>query len=381
MKCVDLFVAAVFGLVVLHVFPPSVKADELVTVNALSAPWLWVNGGLNTNFQDANIGNQPPTVVAANLSAGFPLTPGDAITLTYVSGLWCGCDANGDSRNVFNSAADAHGTLHTWELFPAYFFAPTEFPAHGGELDGVFTDASGSIIGTPHRIGNQRTLIVPSGATQLQLGFDDNEYGDNSGSVIVNVSEIPKQGKSVPVFPTGQDSLGNRLAGGVADPHYFTLQGSSQAVVLSDANCFNGGSGIGWPEPTTGGKWINYADTWNTNGPHTFRTTFDLTGLDPATASLDLVWTGDNDTEIVLNGIDTGIGIGNLGYQTLHGNTIASGFVSGINTLDFYVSDMDTWDGLLVSEISVTATPEPSTITLLLAGIASLLAFARWRRD
>lgn len=194
-----------FGVMVLCLFSSlSVRADEMVTINATSAPWLWVNGGLNTIYQDGNIGNQPPTVVAANPSAGILLTPGDAITLGYVSGVWTAnawtdpgtfYDANGDMTPdcLFTSAAEA-GQLPATNgpLFPAYFFAPSEFPARVGELDGVFTDGGGSIIGTPFRVGGFRTVIVPNGATQLQLGMDDTDFTDDSGAVTMSVAETPE---------------------------------------------------------------------------------------------------------------------------------------------------------------------------------------------
>ena len=72
----------------------------------------------------------------------------------------------------------------------------TEFPYTAYDLDGVFTNAGGSIIGAPFSIGDSRTVIVPSGATQLQLGMDDNNYDDNHGAVTMNVSEasVPEPG-------------------------------------------------------------------------------------------------------------------------------------------------------------------------------------------
>jgi len=57
---------------------------------------------------------------------------------------------------------------------------------------GVFTDAGGDIVGTPQAINDAATLIVPSGATQLQLGADDNYLGDNGGAVTMSISSVPE---------------------------------------------------------------------------------------------------------------------------------------------------------------------------------------------
>lgn len=57
-----------------------------------------------------------------------------------------------------------------------------------GALCGAFTDSSGNVI-QPLAIGASPTsLIVPAGATQLQLGINDDKYDDNSGSVVVKIT-------------------------------------------------------------------------------------------------------------------------------------------------------------------------------------------------
>jgi len=61
-------------------------------------------------------------------------------------------------------------------------------------LMGTFADSSGVIVGSPFEIGNLRTLDVPAGATQLQLGINDDNFGDNLGSFLVNASQLPEPG-------------------------------------------------------------------------------------------------------------------------------------------------------------------------------------------
>jgi hypothetical protein len=179
------------------------------------------------------------------------------------------------------------------------------------------------------------------------------------------------------LYSTGVDSSNNLLPGGTQDPHYLVDSGNP-TYVLSAPNLWPT-----WPEPTTG-EWINYVDSSQTGGTHTFTLSFNLTGFDPSSAVIQLTWTGDNATTVDLNGnfeasIDTN------GFSTLHNTTINSGFVSGLNVLSFTVS-MDTFDGLLVSSINGTATPAvgvPGPLAgaglpgLMLAG-AGLLGW--WRR-
>jgi hypothetical protein len=60
---------------------------------------------------------------------------------------------------------------------------------------GTFADSAGGIIGSPFLVGDLRSVIVPVGATQLQLGINDNSFSDNLGSLIVNIlgpSSVPE---------------------------------------------------------------------------------------------------------------------------------------------------------------------------------------------
>jgi RHS repeat-associated protein len=66
-----------------------------------------------------------------------------------------------------------------------------------GGLMGAFTDSTGAVI-EPVAIGASKTLLVPAGATQLQLGIDDTYFSDNGGTgYLVNVNRVP-----VTVAPT-----------------------------------------------------------------------------------------------------------------------------------------------------------------------------------
>jgi hypothetical protein len=167
----------------------SQNTNVTVTVNGTSGPWLWVNGGLNTAYPYSPVGPgdpgypQAPTVISA--SSGFRFSIGDSLTISYLSGLvsYGGngtphVDANGDTNSPLNNTTFDGGG-------PSFYMSP--YPIYTAELVGTFANSSGQIVGTPFAIGDLGTFTVPTGATQLQLGVNDNWYGDNSGSWAIHV--------------------------------------------------------------------------------------------------------------------------------------------------------------------------------------------------
>ena len=74
-------------------------------------------------------------------------------------------------------------------------------------------------------------------------------------------------------------------------------------------------------------------------------TTFDVTGYEANTASLSGLWGVDNDGDIFLNGVSTGItllGSNTANFNVLHNFSVGSGFVAGINTLTVAMFDKET---------------------------------------
>lgn len=89
-----------------------------------------------------------------------------------------------------------------------------------GSLVGAFTDGSGAVIKTL-AIGAGATYKVPTGATQLQLGIDDDKFADNTGSFNVTVTGPTSwtgtvDGKAMPWNTGGNPSFPFGIADGSA---------------------------------------------------------------------------------------------------------------------------------------------------------------------
>ncbi|MFW6108656.1 MAG: PEP-CTERM sorting domain-containing protein, partial [bacterium] len=193
---------------------------------------------------------------------------------------------------------------------------------------------------------------------------------------------LPEQ--AIRISNTGVDDDGLVQAPGTADAHWLLTQSphttppppAVAATVIQNHPAWLGNDPVGAP----GSSWIGPVNPGTTNvaaGQYTYRTTFELDGAFlPETAILTLAFAVDNGvTDVLLNGQSAGIAAGGFG-GFLGPYTIDSGFVAGLNTLDFVVTNAGTAPnpGGLRVEIGGTAlVPEPATVSLLALGGLALL--------
>jgi len=177
------------------------------------------------------------------------------------------------------------------------------------------------------------------------------------------------------LYYTGVDNTGTVLPVGTSEQHY-EMTGPSYPATVITASPY-------WIKPSAGSSWIGPSNG-NVNDPlgdYSYVLTFDLTGLDPATAVISGGWATDNTAKILLNGIDTGISKPLYGFTSLDSFTISSGFVPGTNTLEFVVSNRPEGagsinpTGLLVANLSGEASEGCKSLQLNHGIFGEMLVF------
>ncbi len=181
------------------------------------------------------------------------------------------------------------------------------------------------------------------------------------------------------VFSTGVDDSGNLLPTGETDPHWTissSPDGTVPALVTADRN-------KSWVANTSSSEWINATGDGagiEPTGLYIYTLTFSLNGFDPATAQITGEWASDNQSEIILNGINTSFANdGTNGFKSLTPFSITSDFVAGENELQIYVTQIPPTgkndpEGLQVDILSAIAdpVPEPAMLSLFAVSILGL---------
>lgn len=140
-----------------------------------------------------------------------------------------------------------------------------------------------------------------------------------------------------------------------------------------------------WLSDNATSQWISPQATYTANSSDgegwnwVFQTTFDLTGVSFTSGSISGRWLADNQgIDIYFNGAILSLQTSLNDFTDWTAFNINSGFVSGVNTLDFIVHNEDAGNGgpagLRVEFLQAYTSdvPEPATFGLLGAGLLAL---------
>jgi hypothetical protein len=217
--------------------------------------------------------------------------------------------------------------------------------------------------------------VVLAGKTNRTLALPQVAECD-SGEYRVTVANGAGMTSSVPatltvafqrlpgIFGTGVDGSGALLANGAVDPHYTLTSSADAAYPGPDAIVVTDGQFPIPPWVASGpkSKWIGpiaNQGVGNAEGNYTYQTFIDLTGVNLSRFRLSGQWAVDNTgIDIVLNGTSTGISNA-AGFGGFTPFVIATGFVDGINGLEFVMNN-------------APATPNPTGLRVDLAGLLDI---------
>jgi hypothetical protein len=168
---------------------------------------------------------------------------------------------------------------------------------------------------------------------------------------------------SFPLFNTGVDDYGTVQSLHSAELHYAVTGAASAAYVTPLV--YHSEDEPAWVTAPAGSAWIgpNQTDsTWSRDPIGTYQYTvlftLDLSAYDPASVRIAGDWASDNAGEIWLNGQYAGFNKAEWGFAQLDHFELGGSFVSGINTLEFRVTNQilggPNPSGLLVANLSGT---------------------------
>ncbi|HOM16686.1 MAG TPA: PEP-CTERM sorting domain-containing protein, partial [Thermoguttaceae bacterium] len=303
----------------------------------------------NFNFQVISGSGSPSNYSGTWASVNVPSTDGvyellrdmiysgsnseGAVTRVTLSNLVPGVGY--DLRIYVRSAGSSPGTRTANITFDPDGVGPETNTITIREDDASYNPPGFANVNQPYALSYRFT----AGAPQLTVDFE--QLGSNSSWHLYGLT-LEKFGPYATVripglYNTGVDAAGRALvtpspATGVLDLHY-TADGQGAYKIHNPPGA--------WVANTATSTWINQADDGDCNVPEgtvTYRTTFSLAGLDPATAILNGRIAADNSlTGLRING--TPVSVSGVNYGSWTQFTIDRGFQPGLNVLELDVQN------------------------------------------
>jgi hypothetical protein len=236
-----------------------------------------------------------------------------------------------------------------------------------------------------HEQGRPECFGRPSHGSTNPAGRTNRRVAVVIATALATLPIGPAWAANITLFNTGVDSSGNLLVGGngTVDGHYTIFSTTDPTATLgASAVTYN----FPYPIAETTSRWLATTASGGGGGVTTFRQSFDLTGFDPATASITGQAAADNSMRIFLNG-NLVVANASSSFSTFTPWMISSGFVAGVNTLDFELTDRGVPGAFNINNLVGTAerqvvgaVPEPATWAMMILGFGAIGASMRRRR-
>ncbi len=142
-----------------------------LSIPSTSGPWLV---SANPSKPYSSYSASAPVVV---LLSTYSLTVGNTIYLKCTGG------SGGFWTADHPCISDVMTNINTTDN-PTYYIPGYADPDHEAQIIGVFANSSGVVIGSPFIISEiTKSVVIPSGATRIQFGINDNYHADNTGTI------------------------------------------------------------------------------------------------------------------------------------------------------------------------------------------------------
>jgi len=199
------------------------------------------------------------------------------------------------------------------------------------------------------------------------------------GLAAVLTASQAQAGSITGLFSTGVDGSGALLPDGAADLHYVVTS-PADPTVGPNPFAVSGHFPIPpWAANTATAEWVEPKSSEPIDGAYNYTTHFTVVG-NTAVAITGKLSADDVVVDVLLNGVSLGITTpdGVPGFSTLHPFSIKSGFVLGVNTLEFLTMNTHFVETGLIVDMRGTSVPEPASLAMFGIGLSGLFAFRRF---
>jgi len=195
-------------------------------------------------------------------------------------------------------------------------------------------------------------------------------------TLMLLASPLLASAASVSLQNTGVDAGGNLVGAGQATA-FWTLSAApvgSSVALGSNPFRFRHPS---YAADTSVSAWVSPGSNGSAGafGQYVYDLSFDLTGFDPATVSIQGLFSSDNDGALWLNDEPLAVTSSFAGFGTLTAFSLTGGFVPGVNVIHAMVNNGGDPTAFHVQFTSVTASPVPlpPAAALLAAALPALV--------